>query len=126
MGENLTELSVRRWFVSESFDGGAMEMEIGIIREIVRTSNLDGFARVVKSLYDMDLRGEMAKSELKAVFVVGSEDGVLPGTMEEMAKGFGKGAQYALIDGAGHFPMVEKPHEFSTIVSTFVERHSAL
>lgn len=37
------------------------------------------------------------------------------------ASGFGSGAEYALIDGVGHFPVVEKAEEFARIMTGFLE-----
>lgn len=121
VGGPLAELSVRRWFVKGSFDGGVMEERIEGIGRLVEGNSLGGFRALVHALYDFDMREEMVGCKVKGIFVVGSEDGVLPGAMEEMASGFGSGAEYALIDGVGHFPVVEKAEEFARIMTGFLE-----
>ena len=126
IGSNLAELTVRRWFVPESFDGGAMQREIETIKESVEGSSLNGFARIVKALYNFDLTKEMGKSTIKATFVVGDQDGVLPRVMLGMSRGFGREAGYALIKGAGHLPMVEKADAFAYIVTNFLSQVSVL
>ena len=120
VGEDLAEMSVRRWFVPESFESPVVQRRIADVKEVVKMSNLDGFERVVNALFDVDLRQEMKRSPVKASFVVGSEDGFLPKTMKEMAAGFGQGARYDVIDGVGHFPMVEEPDKFASIVTGFL------
>ena len=120
VGEDLAEMTVRRWFVSESYNGGMMEKRVQRVKSMVRANSLDGFKRVVQALYEYDLRDDMRRSSIKAAFLVGSGDGVLPGAMEEMAQGFGDGASYVVIEGAGHLPMVERPEEVVGFVAKFL------
>jgi pimeloyl-ACP methyl ester carboxylesterase len=120
VGEQLAELTVRRWFVKESYDGGDLEKTIGTVKAMVESNSLEGFKKSVEALYQYDLREEMKSCTVKAAFLVGSGDGVLPGVMKEMAAGYGKGAEYVVIDCAGHLPMVEKPQEFAEVVTKFL------
>lgn len=121
VGEELAEITVRRWFVKESYDGGAMEKTCNEVKEMVRTNSLEGFKKSVVALFEYDLKEEMKSSKVKGMFLVGSGDGVLPGTMKEMAGAYGSsGAEYTVIDGAGHLPMVEKPENFAEVVTKFL------
>ncbi|MCJ1301055.1 hypothetical protein MMC08_003854 [Hypocenomyce scalaris] len=121
VGGRLAELTVRRWFVEGSYDGGEMEREIGRVKAMVESNSLEGFKKSVQALYDYDLRAEMKACGVRAALVVGSGDGVLPGTMKEMAKGIGGGAEYVVVEDAGHLPMVEKPQEFARVVTGFLD-----
>ena len=121
VGDELAEMTVRRWFVKESYDGGAMEKRIGAVKKMVETNSLEGFKSSVKALYEYDMTDLMKGSKVKAMFVVGAGDGVLPGSMKGMAAAYGsEGAGFAAIDQAGHLPMVEKPKEFAAIVEKFL------
>jgi pimeloyl-ACP methyl ester carboxylesterase len=121
VGEELAEITVRRWFVKESYDGGAMEKTCNEVKEMVRTNSLEGFKKSVVALFEYDLKEEMKSSKVKGMFLVGSGDGVLPGTMKEMAGAYGSsGAEYTVINGAGHLPMVEKPENFAEVVTKFL------
>ncbi|KAG0650087.1 hypothetical protein D0Z07_3483 [Hyphodiscus hymeniophilus] len=121
VGEELAEVTTRRWFVKESYNGGDLENTIGEVKEMVKTNSFEGFKRSVEALFEYDLKEEMKASEVKGMFVVGGGDGVLPGTMKEMAASYGKnGTRYEVIEGAGHLPMVEKPKEFAEVVSGFM------
>lgn len=121
VGEELAELTTRRWFVKESYDGGALEKTLVEVKEMVKTNSLEGFKKSVEALFEYDLKEKMKTSKVKGLFVVGSGDGVLPGTMKEMAAAYGSnGAGYEVVQGAGHLPMVEKPKEFADIVSKFL------
>ncbi|KAL9094934.1 MAG: hypothetical protein Q9165_002884 [Trypethelium subeluteriae] len=120
VGEQLAEMTVRRWFVKESYDGAATEAKIRKVKQMVHDNSLEGFKKGVQALYEYDIKDEMKDSHVKAAFLVGSGDGVLPNTMKEMSQEYGKGAEYRIIEGAGHLPMVEKPKEVATFVTSFL------
>ncbi|KAK2623745.1 hypothetical protein QTJ16_006926 [Diplocarpon rosae] len=121
VGDELAEITTRRWFVKDSYDGAELEKTCLAVKEMVKNNSLEGFRRSVQALFDYDLREEMKTSTVKGAFVVGGSDGVLPGTMKEMAVSHGKnGATYVVVDGAGHLPMVEKPKEFAAVITKFL------
>ena len=122
VGEELAELTVRRWFHEKSYDGGELERRIGEVKAMVKSNSLEGFKKSVQALYEYDLTPEMEQSKAKGAFVVGGGDGVLPGTMKEMAIAFGKGVEYHVIADAGHLPMIEKPKDFAAVVTQFLAR----
>ncbi|KAG4435767.1 hypothetical protein IFR05_008741 [Cadophora sp. M221] len=118
VGEELAEITTRRWFVKESYDSGEMEKTCLQVKDMVKNNSLEGFKKSVEALFEYDLKEEMKTSTVKGAFVVGSADGVLPGAMKEMAASYGSsGAAYEVIDGAGHLPMVEKPQKFAELVT---------
>ncbi|CZT10941.1 related to 3-OXOADIPATE ENOL-LACTONASE I [Rhynchosporium agropyri] len=118
VGQELAEITTRRWFVKESYDGGEMEKTCLQVKDMVKNNSLEGFKKSVEALFEYDLKEEMKTATVKGAFVVGREDGVLPGTMKEMAASYGSsGAAYEVIDGAGHLPMVEKPQRFAEVVT---------
>lgn len=120
VGEELAEMTVRRWFIKESYDGGKIEAEIGRVKNMVVNNSLKGFKESVQALFEYDLRPEMKGYAGKGAFLVGSGDGVLPDTMKEMAQQLGNGAPLFVVDGAGHLPMVEKPDDVASFVTSFL------
>ena len=122
VGEELAEATVRRWFVKESYEDRSIAEKIATVKEMVSSNDLEGFKGSVTALFEYDLKEEMKKSKVRGAFVVGAGDGVLPGTMKSMAEEYGDGAEYKVIDKAGHLPMVEKPDEFAEFVSEFLSR----
>ncbi|OJD28214.1 hypothetical protein ACJ73_00397 [Blastomyces percursus] len=133
VGEQLADVTVRRWFVrGGSCDEGKGELEERFqwVKEMVRDNSLEGFRRVAEALFQYDLREEMCRYKgAKGAFLVGDEDGVLPKTMREMVGMMGRGdagqesepaAEFLVVEGAGHLPMVEKPERFEELVSGFL------
>ncbi|TAQ91170.1 hypothetical protein B7494_g540 [Chlorociboria aeruginascens] len=121
VGDELAEMTTRRWFLKESYENPELEKKLLAVKEAVKNNSLEGFKKGVQALFQYDVREEMKTSKVKALFVVGSGDGVLPEVMNEMASSYGeKGAKYEVIKGAGHLPMVEKPGEFTDVVGKFL------
>ncbi|KAF1355249.1 Alpha/Beta hydrolase protein [Delphinella strobiligena] len=117
VGEELAEITVRRWFVKESYDGGAMEKECERVKTMVVNNSLEGFKQSVRALWEYDMQGQMKDAKVKGVFVAGSGDGVLPKTMKDMAERYGSGTECVIIEGAGHLPMVEKPEDVAAVAT---------
>ncbi|KAF7894228.1 hypothetical protein EAF00_007742 [Botryotinia globosa] len=121
VGSELAEVTTRRWFVAENYENEILKKRFEDVKKQVEENSFEGFQKGVKALYQYDIREEMKNPGVeKALFVVGSSDGVLPKTMKEMAGNYGKGVECKVIEGAGHLPMVEKPEEFANVVATFL------
>ncbi|KAJ5811265.1 hypothetical protein N7474_007566 [Penicillium riverlandense] len=118
VGENLAEVTTRRWFVPESYK--TQPEVLAPVKEAVRTNSLKGFAHSVQALCAYDIRERMASATVPGLFVAGANDGVLPQTMQKMAADLRGGAELKIIDQAGHLPMVEQPEAFADVVTEFL------
>ncbi|KAI8938886.1 hypothetical protein NX059_004744 [Plenodomus lindquistii] len=121
VGEELAEITTRRWFVKESYADPALAEKVARVKEFVKTNSLSGFRDSVKALHEYDIRSKMAGYQGKGAFLVGAGDGVLPKTMKEnMADKLGQGVELKVVENAGHLPMVEKPEEVAKFVASFL------
>ncbi|OQE24007.1 hypothetical protein PENFLA_c010G05586 [Penicillium flavigenum] len=120
VGEELAELTTRRWFVPESYQ--TQPEVLAPVKEAVRTNSLKGFAHSVQALCAYDIRERMAAATVPGLFVAGANDGVLPQTMQKMAADLRGGADLKIIDRAGHLPMVEQPVAFAGVVTEFLSK----
>jgi pimeloyl-ACP methyl ester carboxylesterase len=120
VGEELAEVTARRWFVKESYENPSLAPKLEEVKQFVKSNSLDGFKKSVNALYQYDFRPQMKEYSGKGSFLVGAGDGVLPKTMKEMAESLGKGVELKVVDGAGHLPMVEKPDEVASYVAKFL------
>ncbi|RFU30777.1 hypothetical protein B7463_g5561, partial [Scytalidium lignicola] len=120
VGTELAEITARRWFVNYEV-GGKVTEEAKRITEMVERNSLQGFKDSVKALWEYDMKPLLSGASVRGAFLVGGGDGVLPASMKVTAASYGKsGGEYAVIDGAGHLPMVEKPKEFTAAVEKFL------
>ena len=120
VGEELAQVTTRRWFVKESYDGGVLEATLGKVNDMVIRNSLEGFRKGVRALFEYDLREEMKSATVKGSFLVGSGDGILPEGMKKMAAEYAGPSDFKVISGAGHLPMVEKPEEVAQYVTAFL------
>ncbi|KAI9035119.1 putative alpha/beta hydrolase [Aspergillus affinis] len=118
IGEQLAEATTRRWFVPESYT--TQPAVPARVKEIVRTNSLHGFRTAMQALCAYDVRGRMAEAQVPGLFVAGEGDGVLPQTMQQMAKDLKGDAELKVIPKAGHLPMVEQPSAFAEVVNEFL------
>ncbi|KAF1945622.1 alpha/beta-hydrolase [Clathrospora elynae] len=122
VGEELAEVTVRRWFAKESYDNAELAKKIQHVKDMVKSNSLPGFRDSVKALHQYDIRDKMASYKGKGAFLVGADDGVLPKTMKEnMADKLGNGVELKVVEGAGHLPMVERPKEVAKFVAKFLD-----
>jgi pimeloyl-ACP methyl ester carboxylesterase len=122
VGEELAEVTVRRWFVKESYEDAELAKRAQRVKDMVKSNSLAGFRDSSKALHQYDIRDKMADFKGKGAFLVGAGDGVLPKTMKEnMADKLGSGVELKVIEGAGHLPMVEKPEEVAKFVAGFLD-----
>ncbi|CEJ57954.1 hypothetical protein PMG11_06629 [Penicillium brasilianum] len=120
VGEQLAEITTRRWFVPESYE--TQPEVLAPVKEAVRTNSLKGFAHSVNALCAYDIRERMASATVPGLFVAGANDGVLPQTMKKMAEDLKGDAELKIIDKAGHLPMVEQPEAFADVVTEFLSK----
>ncbi|KAL4871704.1 hypothetical protein BDV12DRAFT_183556 [Aspergillus spectabilis] len=122
IGEELSEITTRRWFVPESYE---TQPEVPTrVKEVVRNNSLSGFKKAMQALCAYDVRERMSQAQVRGLFVAGEGDGVLPKTMKQMAEDLRvdgeQGAELRLVSKAGHLPMVERPREFLEVVDGFL------
>ncbi|KAL4787690.1 Thiolase, N-terminal domain-containing protein [Aspergillus varians] len=122
VGEELAEVTTRRWFTPQSYE--TQPAIPARVKEIVRANSLVGFRAAMQALCAYDVRKRMQGATVKGLFVAGEGDGVLPKTMALMAgelKAEG-GAELKIVPGAGHLPMVEQPEAFAGVVNEFLHQ----
>lgn len=126
VGGKLAEITTKRWFVPESYDGKDMEKTCWAVNDMVKINSLEGFRRSVRALWEYDMTGDIAATNKvatsqkpKGAFLVGAQDGVLPKSMQALSESL-EGSKFITIQGAGHLPMVEKPEEVAEAVTGFL------
>jgi pimeloyl-ACP methyl ester carboxylesterase len=68
----------------------------------------------------LDLAGDLSKIALPALFVCGDDDKMTPPDLSRFLAEKIPGSKLALIEGAGHYVMMEKPDAFNSVLAAFV------
>ncbi|OJJ57687.1 hypothetical protein ASPSYDRAFT_153846 [Aspergillus sydowii CBS 593.65] len=122
IGNELSEVTVRRWFTPQSYE---TQPDVPArITDVVRANSLTGFKKAMQALCAYDVRDRMQKATVKGLFVAGDSDGVLPKTMAQMAADLKVegGAELKVVPGAGHLPMAEQPKAFAGVVNEYLHQ----
>ena len=73
-------------------------------------------------LHNPSLPHYLSKVEARTLIIWGANDAIIPLECGEMFRAAIPGSQLALINNCGHSPHMEKPDEFNSVVTAFLDR----
>ena len=114
--EALVEQTIQRWFPAEFL--ASNPAAVGKVREMVRTTPLNGFVGCAYALSNFDLRPGLGTIKSDMLFMCGTKDASLPGTKALNAAV--SGSKLVEIPGAGHISNVENPLLFNSTLKDFL------
>jgi 3-oxoadipate enol-lactonase len=107
---------LQRWFGRGFRDvAGAVR-----IRAMLMATPPEGWIGCAAAIAGTDFYTSTASLTLTTLMIAGSHDGSTPPDLVRETGGLIRGSVFALIRGAGHLPMVEKPAEYAAVVSSFL------
>jgi 3-oxoadipate enol-lactonase len=115
--EPMADSILQRWFTPYFHETRSDEVA-GWRNMLVRTP-LQGYAGTCAAIRDADLRPDAGRIKVPTLCVAGDQDGSTPAELVRGTADIIPGARFALIDGAGHIPCVEKP----AVLSGLINRH---
>ena len=119
--EALVEPTIGRWFPAEFI--AANPAVVDKVREMIRSTPLNGFVGCALALSDFDLRPGLAGIKSPTLFLCGSKDASLAGT-KALNAGI-PGSKFIEIPGAGHISNMENPAAFTRTLKDFLTRVGA-
>lgn len=114
--EALADAVMERWF-SKDF---RVDPEMRLWRNMLVRTPSAGYVGCSAAIAGTDFYTTTASLTLPTLAIAGSEDGSTPPDLVRETSDLVKGARFALIRGAGHLPMIEKPDEFTAILTSFL------
>jgi len=96
-------------------------------RSLTETENRKAFVRTVRSVIDPGGQTVSAMdrlylaAEVPTLIVWGADDSIIPVAHAHAAHEVIEGSRLEIIEGAGHFPHVEKPERFVEVLRDFIE-----
>src|SRR5690606_29815599 len=115
----LADAVLERWFPPTYRERHASELVLW--RNMLLRQPASGYSGTCAALRDADLTEAARRIEVPTLVLGGSADASTP---PELVKGLADlipGARFAVIDGAGHLPMVDAPEELVRLMQAFFE-----
>ncbi|WP_201837083.1 3-oxoadipate enol-lactonase [Microvirga zambiensis] len=117
--EPLADNVLQRWFTPLFHQTHAAELA-GWRNMLVRTP-AHGYAGTCAAIRDADLRSDAGRITIPTLCVAGDQDGSTPPDLVQSTADLIPGARFALIDGAGHIPCIEKPAVLSALIKEHLQ-----
>lgn len=116
--ESIAQVVLERWFAD---DFRTRPCQLAPWHNMLTRTPLDGYIGCCAAIAETDLTHSTAKLELPILAMAGTEDGATP---PELVQATARlcGAEFHLIDGAGHLPCVEQAARTGALISRFLER----
>ena len=117
--EGLVEETMTRWFTAPMLVTDPPEL--ARIRDMIRTTSVDGFIGCARALQDIDYLDAVASITCPTLFVVGEDD---PAATPELAGAMHArvaGSRYVELPRAAHISNIENPGAFNDAVTGFLD-----
>lgn len=117
--ESLADGILERWFAA-SFRTGKPE-ELAMWRNMLSRTPAEGYIGCCQAIAGTDLTDATSGLTLPVLAMAGDQDGSTP---PELVQATAKlcGAEFHIIDGAGHLPCIEQPEVVAELIIDFLEK----
>lgn len=116
----IADAVMERWF-APSFRA---KPELAMWRNMLARSPRDGYIAACHALAGADQTSATARLRLPCLVIAGSEDGASPPEVVRATADLIEGAEFHLIDGAGHLPCVEAPEDMAALLVPYLQKHA--
>ena len=116
--EALVEPTVARWFPPEIVEANPPYLDR--IRQMIRTTPVNGFIGCAAALADHDYAAAVATVTRPVLFMVGEKDGITPPAMRKLNEAL-PGSRYVELPGAGHISNLDQPQAFTQAMADFLK-----
>ena len=100
--------------------GHATNPALPYLRGLLTQTHPDGWAGCAAAIGGCDFYTTTAALRLPTLAIAGANDGTTPPDLVRETADLIPGHRFALMRGAGHLPMVEKPAEYAALLETFL------
>lgn len=92
------------------------------VRSMLTNTPPDGWIGCAMAIAGADFYTPAAALSLPALVIAGARDGTTPPDLLRETADLIRGSQFALIQRAGHLPMIDQPAAFATLLDAFLAR----
>ena len=115
--EALVDPTIARWFPPETVSANPPHLDH--VREMIRTTPVNGFIGCAAALADHDFRSRVATVTRPVLFMVGEKDGTTPAAMRQMHETLA-GSRFVELPGAGHISNLDQPDTCTRALREFL------
>lgn len=116
----LVDVTMERWF-TPGFRSPDNPPFVGA-RTMLSRTDADGYLAACAAIRDADLTESTRALQIPALCIAGDQDGATPAALVRSLADLLPGAEFHLIEGAGHIPGVEKPETVAGLIAGFLQR----
>lgn len=116
--EAIADQIMSRWF-SEAYRRPD-NAEFASYRNMLTRTPIAGYVGTSVALRDTDYTEQTPTIKVPTLCLVGDEDGSTPPSLVKELSDLIDGAEYHIIEGAGHLPCIEKPDDFAALLKPFL------
>ena len=116
----------------EQYADGAMERMLGRgwrthpqmprLRAMLLATPVEGWIGAARAIAGTDFYTPMAALRLPTLVIAGTNDGTTPPDLVRETADLIPGAEFHLMRGVGHLPMLERPAAFAALITGFLRR----
>ena len=99
--------------------------ELAGCRNMLVRQAVEGYAGTCAAIRDTDHTELVRQIGVPTLCLAGDQDGSTPPALVRSMADLIPGAEFAVVEGAGHIPCVEKPRELAALIWDFLERRGA-
>jgi 3-oxoadipate enol-lactonase len=111
------EPTIARWFPPETVK--ATPPHLDVLRKMILTTPVDGFAGCAAALANHDYRTGMKTVKNPVLYICGEKDGNNTAVMRDMKDEL-PASKYVELPGAGHISNMDRPEQFSQALREFL------
>ena len=115
---SLAEGTLGRWFTPEFH--ATRKAEVAGYRNMLIRQSVEGYAGTCAAIRDADFTADAPKIKVPVLCVVGDQDGATPPALVKSTADLIPGAQFEIIENAGHIPGVERPEVLAELLADFI------
>ena len=111
---------MERWFTPEY--RAEEDMPLRVWRNMLTRQSAKGYIASCEAVRDADLSEDAPRIDVPTLVVVGDDDKASPPDLVRATAEMIPGARFAVIEGAGHLPCIERPDELAALMTELLDQ----
>ncbi len=118
--EAVGDATMERWFTAVY--RAEEDMPLRIWRNMLTRQSAKGYIASCLAVRDADLTSDAPQIDVPTLVVVGDDDKASPPDLVRATAEMIPGARFAVIEGAGHLPCIERPDELAALIGDLLDQ----